>query len=483
VILDGFIDGLRALGPECVTVATLIAVLGADLKFGASLPPGARSHRVSGLAAFGLVLAALLAWTGGLSAESSNGVLRVWPSLSSLKAVIFLLGAGAAWISAGSLKSRHPAEFLALLLLSAVGLSLVIGSENLLMIFIAFELVSLSLYAMAAFDKSSRASTEAALKYFLFGGVAAAFTLFGFSLLYGVSGSLRVPEIGAALRGHAGDPLVLAALVFMMAGLAFKIASAPFHFWAPDVYEGAPAATAAFVASGSKIGGFVLLWRIVGGLSPVGGSGAWGGMTPGWEPVLALIAAASMVLGNLAALSQTSLRRLLAYSAVAHAGYALLAVLGGPDGGPAVAYYAVTYAATLIGIFAIVAAFPASVAIKDLAGLGARSPFAAGLLTIFVLSLAGIPPLSGFFGKLFAFTAVARAHGDGGLFWLVVVALAASCVSLYYYLRVLKAVWIEAPAEGAPAHPVNPSFVVMSLAAFAVVVAGLLPGWVLSRFA
>jgi NADH-quinone oxidoreductase subunit N len=234
-------------------------------------------------------------------------------------------------------------------------------------------------------------------------------------------------------------------------GFAFKIAAAPFHLWAPDAYQGAPIPSAAFIASGSKVASFVVLGKIVLiGFGPVHGSADWHAMIAGWSPLLAALAALSILLGNFVALAQTNVRRLLAYSAVAHGGYTLLGIVaGGREGFSATLFYTSVYAVTLIGAFAVVGAVRRETGgdnLQNFAGLAARSPFLAACMSIFFLSLAGLPPLAGFFGKFYLFSAAFRAGGNHGLLWLVAVALFGSFVSLYYYLIVLKVIFVGEPS-------------------------------------
>src|SRR5207248_5985247 len=247
-------------------------------------------------------------------------------------------------------------EYLAMILLGTTGLLLLVSSEELLMIFIGLELTGLSLYLMTAFDKGDIRSAEAGLKYFLFGSTASAFTLFGLSLIYGVAGSTSLAAIADRLNTQALSPLLFAGVAMTLVGFAFKIAAAPFHLWAPDAYQGAPVSSAAFIASGSKVASFVVLGKIMlVGFSPIHGSADWHAMVAGWSPVLAALAAFSILIGNLVALVQSNLRRLLAYSAVAHAGYTLLGlVAGGREGFSATLFYTSVYAITLIGAFAVV---------------------------------------------------------------------------------------------------------------------------------
>jgi NADH-quinone oxidoreductase subunit N len=342
-------------------------------------------------------------------------------------------------------------EYLAIVLLATIGLLLLVSSEELLMIFIGLELTGLSLYLMTAFDKTDIRSAEAGLKYFLFGSTASAFTLFGLSFIYGMAGTTSLTAIAEGLAVQSLSPLLFAGIVMTLVGFAFKVAAAPFHLWAPDAYQGGPVSSAAFIASGSKVASFVVLGKIVLiGLGPVHGSADWHAMVAGWSPVLAVLAAFSILIGNLVALVQTNLRRLLAYSAVAHAGYTLLGIIaGGREGFSATLFYTTIYAFTLIGAFGVVALVRHETGddLRNFAGLRARSPLLAGCMAIFMLSLAGLPPLAGFFGKFYLFSAAFRAGANHGLLWLVALALFGSLISLYYYLIVLKVIFQTEGAE------------------------------------
>src|SRR5881398_1215881 len=343
---------------------------------------------------------------------------------------------------------RHPGEYLAILLLATVGLMLLVSSEELLMIFIGLELLGLSLYVMVAFDKTDVRSAEAGLKYFLFGSTSSAFTLFGISLIYGMSGITSLAAISEKLATVSVQPLLAVGIVMTLIGFAFKIAAAPFHLWAPDAYQGAPVPSSAFIASASKVASFVVLGKIVlVGFAPFHGSAAWHAMVAGWSPVLAALAALSILLGNLVALAQSNVRRLLAYSAVAHAGYTLLGlVAGGRDGFSATLFYTTVYAFTLVGAFGVVALVRRETGGDDLenfSALWSRSPLLAGCMAVFLLSLAGLPPLAGFFGKFYLFSVALRAGASHGLLWLVALALLGSFISLYYYLIVLNVICID----------------------------------------
>jgi NADH-quinone oxidoreductase subunit N len=457
-----YLELLELAAPEGVVVLTVLVVLAVGLTMGrkaggSATPPSdatanaaemAASKTCSLVAALGLAIAIGTVLMLPQNVSLFGGMLVLSP-LNSLFKIICLVLAFATLLLMPSQKSLpNPGEYLAMLLLGTIGLMLLVGSEELLMIFIGLELLGLSLYVMAAFDKIDIRSAEAGLKYFLFGSTASAFTLFGISFIYGMSGTTALVAIGQKLSTGPVEPLLAVGIVMTLIGFAFKIAAAPFHLWAPDAYQGAPVSSAAFIASASKVASFVVLGKIVlVGFAPAHGSANWHAMIAGWSPVLAALAALSILLGNFVALAQTNVRRLLAYSAVAHAGYTLLGlVAGGRDGFSATLFYTTIYAITLVGAFGVVAIVRRETGGDDLqnfAGLRVRCPLAAVCMSIFMLSLAGVPPLAGFFGKFYLFSVAFGAGGNHGLLWLVVVALFGSFVSLYYYLIVLKAIFID----------------------------------------
>ena len=449
-----YLELLRLASPEAVVVVTALAVLAIGLaRWGETLS----SRRISAggicclVAALGLVIAVGAVLILPRNAALFGGMLVITPLTSLFKIICIALAFFVVPLTATAENLRDRGEYLALLLLATVGLMLLVGSEELLMIFIGLELLGLSLYVMAGFDKSDLRSAEAGLKYFLFGSTASAFTLFGISLIYGMTGTTSLAAIGEKLTTSSVQPLLAGGIVMTLIGFGFKIAAAPFHLWAPDAYQGAPVPSAAFIASGSKVAAFVVLGKIVlVGFGPMRGSADWHAMLAGWSPLLAVLAALSILLGNFVALAQTNVRRLLAYSAVAHAGYTLLGLIaGGRDGFSATLFYTTVYGFTLIGAFAVVGVVRQEEGGDDLqnfAGLRARSPLLAGCMSIFMLSLAGIPPLAGFFGKFYLFSVAFRAGANHGLLWLVALALFGSFVSLYYYLIVLKFVFVNEPA-------------------------------------
>src|SRR6266404_5293039 len=425
-----YLDLLRLAAPEAIIVLVALAVLTIGLASN-------HARNLSAvMAAAGILLAIFAASRLPEHANLFAGMLVISPLNSLFKIICLTLAFVTVPLVASESSLRNPGEYLAMLLLGTVGLLLLVGSEELLMIFIGLELLGLSLYVMAAFDKSDLRSAEAGLKYFLFGSTASAFTLFGISFIYGMSGTTGLAAVGQKLATQSIQPLLFVGIVMTLVGFAFKIAAAPFHLWAPDAYQGAPVPSAAFIASGSKVASFVVLGKIVlVGFGPVHGSAAWHAMIAGWSPVLAALAALSIVIGNLVALVQTNVRRLLAYSAVAHAGYTLLGlVAGGRDGFSATLFYTTVYAFTLVGAFGVVALVRRETGGDDLTNFSAlwsRSPLLAGCMAIFLLSLAGLPPLAGFFGKFYLFSVALRSGANHGLLWLVALALFGSLVSLY----------------------------------------------------
>ena len=462
-----YLELLKLASPEAVVVVTALVVLAIGLATGratsgvtvstaqAQQPAAdtaAATDRCSLIAALGLIIAIGAVLLLPHNAALFGGTLVITPLTSLFKIICIGLAFFAVLLTKPEKSLRHPGEYLAILLLATVGLMLLVGSEELLIIFIGLELLGLSLYVMAAFDKTDIRSAEAGLKYFLFGSTSSAFTLFGISLVYGMSGTTGLVAISQKLATASVQPVLAVGIVMTLIGFAFKIAAAPFHLWAPDAYQGAPVPSAAFIASGSKVASFVVLGRIVlVGFAPVHGSANWHAMAAGWSPVLAILSALSILVGNLVALAQQNVRRLLAYSAVAHGGYTLIGlVAGGRDGFSAALFYTTIYAITLVGAFGVVAVVRRETGgdnFSNFSGLYSRSPLLAGCMAIFMLSLAGIPPLAGFFGKFYLFSVALHADAGHGLLWLVAVALFGSLISLYYYLIVLKVIFVDASSS------------------------------------
>jgi len=327
------------------------------------------------------------------------------------------------------------AEFHILIVAAVIGMMVLASGTSLVTVFLGLELLSIALYIACGYARGESRSQEAAAKYLLVGGFASAFVLYGMALIYGGAGTTLIPDIASRLtEPAAGNPLILLGIVLMGVGFAFKVSAAPFHMWTPDVYQGAPIPVTAFMSVGTKAAAFAMIVRVFAGGLPH--------LAPEWQTLLAFVAATSMIVGNLMAIAQSSLKRLLAYSGIAQAGYVLIGVIaGGPKGLAAVLFYLFVYMFMNFGAFAVVTLLAGPEGdrdrLSDLDGLYRRSPLMAILMTVFMLSLAGFPPFVGFFGKLFLFTAGVSA----GYTWLVVLAVLMSVVSVYYYVRVLIPVW------------------------------------------
>src|SRR4029453_3716843 len=357
-----YLELLKLASPEAVVVLTALVVLLIGLVAKRS------TSACAFVAGLGLIIAVGAVLLLPRNETLFSGMLVISPLTSFFKIICIALAFFTVLLTKSEKAPRHPGEYLAILLMATVGLMLLVGSEELLMIFIGLELLGLSLYVMAAFDKTDVGSAEAGLKYFLFGSTSSAFTLFGISLIYGMSGTTSLAAISEKLATAAVQPLLAVGIVMTLIGFGFKIAAAPFHLWAPDAYQAAPVPSAAFIASGSKVASFVVLGKIVlVGFAPVHGSAGWHGMAAGWSPVLAVLAALSILVGNIVALGQRNVRRLLAYSAVAHAGYTLLGLVAGSrDGFSATLFYTVIYAITLVGAFGVVAVVRSETGADDL---------------------------------------------------------------------------------------------------------------------
>ena len=375
-----YVELTHMVGPEIFLTIAAIAVLFFDLYMMQDQSLQTRRVFAASISALGCIAGFFFLLLVGGEGAAPGGMIVLDPLTKMAKLCVLAVAAFAMLLAADADFTTHVGEYFALLLASTVGMTLMVSSENLLMIFVALELASLSLYILVAFDKRSRQSAEAALKYFLFGGMSAAFMLFGLSLMYGLSGSLELHVVAEGLAGRDNDSLTLAAMVMVLIGFGFKVAVAPFHLWAPDAYQGAPTPSAAFVATGSKVAAFFLMAKFVMlGFSESHGSGAWRDFAAGWMPLVATLALISMIMGNLAALAQSSVKRLLAYSAIANAGYAMLGLLANNAQGMAsILFFAATYAAATLGAFGVVGAVERARGgdkLSDFAGLHRDSPW------------------------------------------------------------------------------------------------------------
>jgi NADH-quinone oxidoreductase subunit N len=365
-------------------------------------------------------------------------------------------------------------EYYALILFGVVGMALMASAVELVMIFIGLEISSISTYILAGFRRNEASSSESSLKYFLLGSFATAFFLYGVALMFGATGSTNIDVISQKLQSGPVEVLVYVAMAMMFVGLGFKVAIAPFHIWTPDVYEGAPAPVVGFMSTAPKAAAFAVLLRVVFAIN-----------APGRFWFLWVAAALSMTLGNVGALVQTNVKRLLAYSSIAHAGYLLVAfAMTNPDnsltGISAAMFYTASYAAMNVGAFAVVSHFASAgeryVTLEDYEGLGRSSPLLAATLTIFLLSLIGIPMTAGFFAKFYVFSAALRAN----LVWLTLIGVVNSAVGAYYYLRIIVVMYMREARKEVPVARISFGLAVaLSVCTFATLYLGILPDRVL----
>jgi NADH-quinone oxidoreductase subunit N len=365
-------------------------------------------------------------------------------------------------------------EYYALILFSVVGMALMSSAVELVLIFIALEISSISTYILAGFRRQDASSSESSLKYFLLGSFATAFFLYGVALMFGATGSTNIDAISHTLQAGPAPVLAYVAVAFMLVGLGFKVAAAPLHIWTPDVYEGAPAPVTGFMSTAPKAAAFAVLLRVVFAMN------APGRFWPIW-----VAAALSMTLGNVGALVQTNIKRLLAYSSIAHAGYILVAFAmttseNSATGIAAVMFYSASYAAMNVGAFAVVSHFANAgeryVTLEDYEGLGRSSPLLAVTLTIFLLSLIGIPMTGGFFAKFYVFSAAAKAN----LLWLLLIGVVNSAIGAYYYLRIIVVMYMREARKEVPVTPVSLGLgFALALTVLATLYLGILPDRVL----
>lgn len=380
----------------------------------------------------------------------------------------FLLAAALVALSAVAFLERNPGaegEFYGLMLFSTTGMMLMAGTRELVSIFLALELTSISLYLLAGLAKRDRKSSEAALKYLLLGALSSAVLLYGMALLYGLSGTTELSGIAAAV-GQGTSPALLLAMAMVAAGFGFKVAAVPFQMWAPDVYEGAPTPVTAFLSVASKAAGFAVVIRVF--------TVAMGGIQADWVTLFAVLSALTMTLGNVVALTQQNIKRMLAYSSIGHAGYLLLGVAAATAAGiSSVMFYLLVYTVTNLAAFTVVilaSRIAPDDRIEGYSGLHRRAPLLSFALAISLLSLAGLPPMAGFFAKLYLFAAAYQA----GMVWLVVLGLLNSAVSLYYYAHVIRQMYLVAPPDEEPVRFPAAAFASLAVAVVAVFALGIL---------
>lgn len=455
-------DMVLAILPEISLVVLAAVVMLMDLLWDEEHRRGLGWLTAGGLGLI-LVISLAAARPGPESARVWGGMLRHdW--LGFVFKMLFIFGAGITALFAMELKDiGRRGEFYLLMLVSTLGMNLMASAGDLIMLYLAIETTSIPLYVLAGFFKTDSKSTEAGFKYLLFGALTSTVMLYGFSLLYGFTGTTDFTSLTQiVLDGQLPIGLVLGALLLVLVGFGFKISVVPFHFWAPDVYEGAPTPVAGFLSTASKAAGFAVLMRVLIEAFPVA--------VPYWAAILAALSTASMTLGNALALAQRNIKRLLAYSSIAHAGYALIGVAAVSTlGVTSAVFYLLVYVITNLAAFGAVAAFSrvsGSDDIADYAALSRRSPGLALIMLIAFLSLAGMPPLGGFVAKVFVFAAAVRAE----LVWLAMVGVLNSIVGLYYYLIVLKVIYLYRSEEEEKPVPLTRPYAL----ALVVLVAGII---------
>ena len=456
---------LLPLLPELVVIGSAFVLLILDL----FLRPTQRwvTHALAILA---LLVAAWLAYSGaGGHAVVMNGMFIRDAGADLLTVAMTLLSAVALAYAAPFLRERgmYPGEVPVLVLFAVAGMMVLASAGNLVTVYVGLEMMALCTYALVALDRDSPLASEAAMKYFVLGSLSSGLLLYGMSLTYGATASLDLATIAARIPQAGDNALLLAGMVFMVAGIAFKFGAAPFHMWLPDVYHGAPTPITLFIGTAPKVAAFGMAWRVLElGIGPLGAY---------WQPLVAILAAVSLVVGNLIALVQPNLKRMLAYSTISHVGFLFMGLAGGGGQGMAAAmFYAITYAIMGTAAFGLIVmlsrrGFEAD-RIEDFRGLNARDPWNAALVLCVMASLAGIPPFLGFWSKV----AVIRAALDGGYLWLAILGVVCAFIGAFYYLKVIRAMYFEeGGGEVAVARANLPLQVVFGTNALALLTFGL----------
>ena len=474
------LSDLTAVLPELIIVAAACLVLGLD-----PITPASRKDWLAWLSLVSLaVCAGVTSSQMHLRVSAFSDLVLLDPYACFWKLLLYLASGLTILMSLAYLRTEriHLGEYYGFILLSLCGMMIMVSATDLLTIYLGIELMSLSLYVLAGFKRFEARSLEAAAKYFVLGAFSSGILLYGISLLFGVAGSTRLAAIAAAVGSRGlDDPALVVALILLVVGFGFKIAVVPFHMWTPDVYEGAPTSVTAFMAVASKAASFGAFLRVfLEGL---------GGLKANWYGLFLVVCVATMVLGNVVAIVQTNIKRMLAYSSIAHAGYALIGVVVAGQteaegavrtlGVSSVMLYLAVYAFMTLGAFAVVAMLRKGGLegdeIEDFTGLAKRQPLAAFLMLVFMVSLAGIPPTAGFIGKFYLFMAAVKA----GLTWLAVVAVLFAAVSAYYYLRVVMVMYMRdpEPIEGPlPRLAMSPAMTIVLASTLAgVILLGLYP--------
>lgn len=455
-----------AVAPELIVIGTALVIFLVGV-----LDRSERKRYLAYLALIGVVAAALVAlyiWDGQETAYP--GILAM-DALTAFLNLVFLTVAALSILISVDYTAQlgfGEGEYYGLMLLAVSGMMFLGAADNLMVVFLGLEILSIPLYILAGFNRSDVRSGESALKYFLLGAFASGFLLYGMAMLYGGTGTTSLGKIAEVLGGASpASPYVWIGMAMVIVGFGFKVALVPFHMWTPDVYQGAPTSVTAFMSVGAKAAGFAALIRIL--------AGALVSQAESWSWILAVLAVLTMTLGNVAAIAQSNVKRMLAYSSIAHAGYILVGLVAASvEGIQAVVFYLMAYAFMNVGAFAVliaVAQHQGGEELDHLNGLGHNQPWLATAMTVFMFSLAGVPPLVGFFGKLYVFAAAV----EGGWWWLAAVGVVNSVISAYFYLRVVAYMYMQRPLREAPFTVHAPLAVAVFIAVLGTVAIGLWP--------
>lgn len=472
MLINGSIDGLSQLLPEIALLSLTCLTLVVDVF-------SRDSKHAAGywLAQASLLITAILVLYG-YTAESQYAMAGMFVNdamSGTLKFLICILGLFAFFYSREYL-DRHEilkGEYFVLGLFAILGMLVMVSANNLLTVYLGLELLSLSLYAMVAIHRDSTSASEAAIKYFVLSAIASGMLLYGISMLYGITGSLELPQVANAISTGSHSTLAIFGLVFVLLSVAFKLAAVPFHMWVPDVYEGAPTAVTLFIGSVPELAAFAMAIRLlVDGLGP---------LLIDWQQMLMILAVLSMAAGNVIAIAQSNIKRMLAYSNIAHIGFLLLGLVAGSPGGYAGAmFYVITYVLMSMGCFAVIIVlsrrgFEAD-RLTDFSGLAERSPWLAFIMLILMFSMAGIPPFLGFWAKWFVLREVIQA----GFVWIALLAVVFAIIGAFYYLRVVKLMYFDEPVEKAEPECTLPLRTVLSINGLALLALGISPGLLMS---
>ncbi len=406
-----------------------------------------------------------------------NGSVIRDPMSDLLKTTICLISAGAFLYAKDYLRARDlfRGEYYALGLFAVLGMLVMVSANSFLTIYLGLELLSLSLYAMVAFDRDSKTGSEAAMKYFVLGAIASGMLLYGISMIYGATGSINFPDVAQAMAAAGSKDLVLVfGLVFVVIGLSFKLGAVPFHMWLPDVYHGAPTPVTMFVGSAPKLAAFAMAMRmLVDGMDSLQGD---------WQQMLVIMSVLSLAVGNVIAIAQTNIKRMLAYSTISHVGFILLGLLAGTkDGYVAAMFYTIVYAIMALGAFGIVImlsrrGFEADM-LDDYKGLHERSPWYAAMMMLLMFSMAGVPPTVGFFAKLFVLDAVVQVD----MVWIALYGVFFSIIGAFYYIRIVKIIYFDKPVDDTPLDPIGmDTQVLLTLNGLSMLALGIFPAGLLT---